>query len=417
MDWFSNEVCRHRSSGEGRVSLIFSSFKWKDSVLELKGAKEAFIYYRSSRLNLLTGFPETYPLEKFLNELEAFSIQSKVKFPRVYHFYYELGLILMGLGHTVDDQMPLAIVIEYGKKKIRSKPRSRLDSIPLKTLERPSWSEYKEAFHRIQEHLLDGNCYQVNLTYPFDFETDDVIDPRDINDFFFSRSGLGPYAHATFLGDEMILSNSPECLFHYANGRLFTMPIKGTAKAEENWKEQWRKMRADPKEAGELNMITDLLRNDLNRLEKPRARIIKERVPLKVPGLLHQHSVISVNIERTLSLKRTLECLFPGGSVTGAPKKRVMQIIQEVERYSRGIYCGSTLLCLDDLKVASINIRTAQFSVGDKLWRYGAGGGVTLLSKASSEYQEMESKVASFLTLLKAPGHYSEKNSNFIKLY
>lgn len=82
-----------------------------------------------------------------------------------------------------------------------------------------------------------------------------------------------------------------------------------------------------------------------------------------------------------------------------------MEIIQNVERYSRGIYCGSTLLCIGEKKIANINIRTASLSVGDRLWRYGAGGGITLLSKPTSEFQEMETKLASFLTLLKAPGY------------
>jgi anthranilate/para-aminobenzoate synthase component I len=132
---------------------------------------------------------------------------------------------------------------------------------------------------------------------------------------------------------------------------------------------------------------------------------VKRRAPLRVPGLLHQYSLIEVNLEKPLSLLKTLECIFPGGSVTGAPKKRVMEIIQETERYQRGIYCGSTLLCIDDKKVANINIRTASLSIGDKLWKYGAGGGITLLSKPTSEYQEMENKVSSFLTFLKVPGY------------
>lgn len=386
--------------------MIFSTFKWKnDSILELKKPKSAFIYYRSTRFNLITGFPETYPLDLFLKRLEKIQIQDKVRSPVVYHFYYELGLILMGLGHTVNDEAPLAIEIEYEQKRIKKKPTSKLERIPLKTLERPTWTEYKAAFGRIQEHLLDGNCYQVNLTYPFDFETEEHIDPRDINDFFFSRDELSAFAHSTFLGDEMILSNSPECLFHYKNHRMITVPIKGTRKAGKNWKQEWEKMKADSKEEGELNMITDLLRNDLNRLESPRAKVLKQRKPLKVPGLLHQCSILSVELDKPLSLLRTLESIFPGGSVTGAPKKRVMEIIQEVERYSRGIYCGSTLLCLDDRKIASINIRTASLSIGDRLWRYGAGGGITLLSRPSSEFQEMESKLKSFLTLLKAPGY------------
>lgn len=386
--------------------MIFSRFKWNESsFLELSKPKSAYIYYRTTRLNLLTGFPEVYRLDLFLKRLENIQMQQKMKTPTVFHFYYELGLIQMGLGHTVDENAPIAIEIEYESKKIKKTPKTKLKNLPLKSLERPSWSEYKAAFYRIQEHLLNGNCYQVNLTYPFDFETEEMIDPRDISDFFFAQKGLGAFAHLTYMGDEMILSNSPECLFQYNKNKIFTMPIKGTMKRSKNWREDWKKMKADSKEEGELNMITDLLRNDLNRLDQPRAKVLKQRTPLLVPGLLHQCSVLSVELTQNISLLKTMECLFPGGSVTGAPKKRVMEIIQEVERYSRGIYCGSTLLCLGEKKVASINIRTAQLSVGDRLWRYGAGGGITLLSKPTAEFQEMEDKVASFLTLLLAPGY------------
>lgn len=387
--------------------MIFSKFRWGlDSVLELSEARSAYIYYRKTRLNLITGYPETYTLEQFLKRLEILQIQDDFKNPTVFHFYYELGLIMMGLGHTVNDETPLAIEIQYEKKQIKKRPETKLKNIPLKTLERPTWTEYKEAFQYIQEQLLKGNCYQVNLTYPFDFETVDVIDPRDLCHFFFAQSNLSAYAHATFLGDEMILSNSPECLFEYHTDKLVTMPIKGTRVAGKNWQKEWKKMLLDPKEEGELNMITDLLRNDLNRLQyPPSANVIKERAPLLVPGLLHQCSIISTKINGPLSFLKTLESLFPGGSVTGAPKKRVMEIIQDVERYQRGIYCGSTLLCMGKRKSASINIRTATLSIGDKLWRYGAGGGITLLSKPTSEFQEMDSKVKSFLTLLKTPGY------------
>ena len=387
--------------------MIFSKFRWKNgSVLELSGARSAYIYYRKTRLNLISGYHETYPLEEFIKRLELLQIQDEFKNPTVFHFYYELGLLLMGLGHTVNEDSPIAIEIQYEKKSVKKRPQSKLKNIPLKTLERPTWTEYKEAFQYIQEELLKGNCYQVNLTYPFDFETIDMIDPRDLCHFFFAQPNLSAYAHATYLGDEMILSNSPECLFEYNQDVMSTMPIKGTRSIGKNWKKEWDKMLLDPKEEGELNMITDLLRNDLNRLQyPPSAKVLKQRAPLLVPGLLHQCSVLSTRISGPLSFRKTLESLFPGGSVTGAPKKRVMEIIQTVERYQRGIYCGSTLLCIGKRKSASINIRTASLSIGDKLWRYGAGGGITLLSKPTSEFQEMDSKVKSFLTLLKTPGY------------
>lgn len=386
--------------------MIFSKFRWKDnSVLELSGATRAYIYYRKTRFNLLSGFPETYPFEKFLEELDQISLQDKFKTPRVYHFYYEFGLVVEGLGHTVTDEMPLVIELEYQKKKIVSLPKSKLKSIPLKTLERPSWGEYKGAFEFIQEELLKGNAYQINLTYPYDFETEEVIDPRDISNYLFAQKNTAGFAHTTFLGDEMILSNSPECLFNFSKGILRTMPIKGTKPRGKDWKKSWDELLNDPKEEAELNMITDLLRNDLNRLEHPRARVKIARAPLLAPGLIHQFSLIEVKIGSKLSLLKTMTSLFPGGSITGAPKKRVMELLQNIERYSRGAYCGSTLLCIDERKVASINIRTASLSIMDRLWRYGAGGGITLLSRPVSEFQEMELKVSSFLKFLKAPGH------------
>jgi anthranilate/para-aminobenzoate synthase component I len=280
--------------------------------------------------------------------------------------------------------------------------------LPLKTLERPTWSEYKSAFHFIQEQLEAGNAYQVNVTYPFDFETEDPLDPRDILSFFFAQKGLGTFAHGTVIHDQMILSNSPECLFQLRQNEMFTMPIKGTMKRKDSLPEDWKELRASEKDEAELLMITDLLKNDLNRLDRPRAKVLRKRAPLEVPGLLHQYSLLSVKLENKISILHTLNCLFPGGSVTGAPKKRVMQIIQDVERARRGIYCGSTLLCYRDKKVASINIRTADINLTERLWRYGAGGGITLSSNPVHEYQEMEAKVASFLTLIKAPGYQSK---------
>lgn len=386
--------------------MISSRFRWNSSTqLELTRAKTAYIYYRHTRHNLLTGFPETYPVQKFLDTLDEKMLQDKVKGHHVYHFYYEFGLLLQGLSHSVADNAPLAIEIEYESAKKVAVKKSPLESLPLKSLERPNWSEYKEVFRYLQEQLNAGNCYQVNYTCPFEFETEEPIDPRDINSFFFSRDGLGAFAHSTTLHDQMILSNSPECLFQYKNGEIITMPIKGTMKRKNSFRADWEELKKSSKDEAELLMITDLLKNDLNRLDRPRAKVLRKRAPLEVPNLIHQYSLLRVKLEKKISLLHTLNCLFPGGSVTGAPKKRVMQIIQEVERGRRGVYCGSTLLCYGDKKMASINIRTAEIDLTERLWRYGAGGGITLSSNPVHEFQEMEAKVASFLTLIRAPGY------------
>jgi para-aminobenzoate synthetase component I len=388
--------------------VIFSRFKWDNStILELDRPSKAYIYFRHHRFNLLSGFPESYPIEAFRQQLQSIQLQQAVKRPVVFHFFYEYGLIEQGFSHLVQEDSPLAVEIEY-QKTTKVGPRvARLKGLELKSLERPSWSEYKEAFNKIQHELLQGNCYQVNLTYPYDFMTEELLDPRDIADYFFARPGIAPYAHATSFGEGMILSNTPECLFHYQHNKLMTMPIKGTKKRDGRAiGEIWQEMLADTKEEGELIMITDLLKNDLNRLTVPKAKVKKLRAPLILPDIVHQYSLITLKIEQTVSLARTMEMLFPGGSITGAPKKRVMGIIGEVERFQRGIYCGSTLLMMKDKKIASINIRTASINIEDRIWRYGAGGGITLLSKVVDEFKEMEAKVSSFLTLLQ------QKNAN-----
>jgi anthranilate/para-aminobenzoate synthase component I len=386
--------------------VIFSRFKWDaQTVLELDRPLKAYIYFRNERLNLLTGFPESYPISLFTKKLSDLKLKERVKHPLVFHFYYEYGLVEQGLDYLVDNSKPLVVELEYKNSKKTSARKPKLAELPLKTLERPSWSEYKVAFGKVQEELLNGNCYQVNLTFPFDFMSEELLDPRDISDFFFAQKNLGAYAHATYLGEEMILSNSPECLFQYRDHEIFTMPIKGTMRRDgKSVKQLWQQMLSDKKEEGELLMITDLLKNDLNRLETPTAKVIKLRAPLLVPGLLHQYSLIAVKLKEDISLAKTMKALFPGGSITGAPKKRVMEIIGDIERYQRGIYCGSTLLCLGNKKAASINIRTASINVEERIWRYGAGGGITLLSRPVDEFKEMEDKVSSFLKLLKISG-------------
>lgn len=387
--------------------MIFSRFRWNaHTILELEQPSEAFMYFRSRRLNLLTGFPETYSLEQFTKVLEGIELQGKTRRPTVFHFYYEYGLHQAGLGHLIPEDAPVAVMLVYEKARKRKPRLPRLDGLPLQTLERPTWSEYKQSFKRVQEELLAGNCYQVNLTFPYDFTTEEILDPRDICDYFFAQKNLGAYAHATYLGEELILSNSPECLFQYRKNEIFTMPIKGTISSK--GKEQaslWQEMLKDPKQEGELLMITDLLRNDLNRLQHPHAEVLKLRAPLRVPGLLHQYSLLRLRLQEKISLEKVMAALFPGGSITGAPKRRVMQIIGEVERFHRGIYCGSTVLCWQEKKVASINIRTVSVNLDHRIWRYGAGGGVTLLSNPVEEFQEMELKVASFLRLLKIRGY------------
>ena len=157
---------------------------------------------------------------------------------------------------------------------------------------------------------------------------------------------------------------------------------------------------ADKKEQAELFMITDLLRNDLSRIESPLARVVAKKKKLLVPGLVHQYSLLSVPLSINVSLGQVIKAMFPGGSVTGAPKLRVMKILYELERGARGYYTGSTVLLHHSMRAVSINIRSADVDFKKKIFTVGAGSGITLLSEVKKEYEEMLDKVRSFITLL-----------------
>ena len=200
-----------------------------------------------------------------------------------------------------------------------------------------------------------------------------------------------------------IFCASPECLFQIDFNRknswhwIETFPIKGTIKGE--GKNEWKMLKSSKKDQAELFMIADLMRNDLSRFSNLPSHVLSRKERLKAPGLTHQFSHLG-SYFREKNLWDLMESLFPGGSITGAPKKTVMHIIDKLESWNRGFYCGSTILWRAEHLASSINIRTACYNKRTQNLLYGAGGGLGLLSHLDSEYDEMMHKAQSFFTNL-----------------
>ena len=276
--------------------------------------------------------------------------------------------------------------------------------------EKISFDEYKKVFKRCYEYLLKGDCYQLNLTFPSLFSFDGDVEPEDLMEYLWKNAkNIGEYAHGTWLGplDTFYLSNTPECLFQAKkrekNFNLYSMPIKGSLKNEgpEDLNESWKKLKSSKKDEGELFMIADMLRNDLSSIERPIAKIVKKKSLLEVPGIIHQYSLLSVDLDYKVHLGQIIRGLFPGGSITGAPKKRVMDLLFSLEKeQARGFYCGSTIILHESLFASSINIRSAEVFFEKKLLKYSSGSGLTLLSNALEEYEELKLKEQSFMKLL-----------------
>jgi anthranilate/para-aminobenzoate synthase component I len=225
-------------------------------------------------------------------------------------------------------------------------------------------------------------------------------DPEELMSKIWNQGQTSAYAHASYLPalGGLLLSNSPECLFEVKDNVIRTMPIKGTIRNTE--KNAWERLRRSAKDQAELFMITDLLRNDLNLLKGDSARVVSKRNRLNVSGLIHQYSLIEKRLDLNVSLKQILGQMFPGGSITGAPKKRTMEIIRGLENRVRGHYTGSTIFLYNKNCTSSLNIRSAYIDYSEQTLSYSAGGGITLLSNPNQEYDEMLSKWESFKNLL-----------------
>ncbi len=258
---------------------------------------------------------------------------------------------------------------------------------------------YLEKVRRIQEALRDGECYQVNFSQKFSLEG--AWEPQGL---YLRLREVSPAAQMVFanLGDWQILSASPETLLYACGSRVFSYPIKGTRPRGRSVEEDLnfiQDLKNNPKDFSELLMIVDLLRNDLG---KSCNRIVVDSFPelLTLPQVHHHWAKLSAHRAQEVSIWQVLWDLFPGGSITGAPKLKAMEWIDRLEDHARGIYTGSLgYVTLGGEAHFNIAIRTAVLKQGRHL-EYFSGGGVVVDSKPEAEYQESLHKAAGFFRAL-----------------
>ncbi|MBT3585011.1 MAG: chorismate-binding protein [Halobacteriovoraceae bacterium] len=381
------------------LSNIFSLFNLGDNFIKLHSPRTAFAFYPGHKLNLLTEKKEPFSAAELLRHFDSIDLENDL---RVTHLTYELGSQFYNF--PLDPDCLLAIDIEYTEEEPYLIEPFYQEGY-VSSLESPSYDRYQRAFNKGYHELVEGNCYQFNLTFQTNLGLGGKWDAEQLAACLWEDpKRRSAYAHLTYLPiwNKTLLSNSPECLFQMQQSQkdiekwnLWAMPIKGTWPLEEQLTLQ--ELEEDHKNRGELDMITDLLRNDLNKIDIPCAKVIVRRDLLKVPGLLHQYSLVALKLSKKVSLSKIISAIFPGGSITGAPKKNVIKILRELENRERRFYCGSTLLTRGGRLAASINIRTAEVDLERFSLNYQSGGGITLLSQVDDEFDEMQAKSESFL--------------------
>ena len=259
---------------------------------------------------------------------------------------------------------------------------------------------YAEKFARVQAYLQSGDCYQVNLAQRFQatYQGDEWQAFTRLN-----ASNRAPFSAFVRLERGAILSLSPERFIHLANGTIQTRPIKGTLPRLADPaadRQQAEKLAASPKDRAENLMIVDLMRNDIGRVAVPGSVRVPELFVVEpFPAVHHLVSTITAQLPASRTACDLLRAAFPGGSITGAPKVRAMEIIDELEPHRRNAWCGSIgYVSLCGTMDTSITIRTLTACDGNLYC--SAGGGIVADSQVDAEYQETFDKVNRILQQL-----------------
>jgi para-aminobenzoate synthetase component 1 len=370
------------------------------------------------------------------------------------YFSYELGRYIEKLpGTTIDDlKMPLIrlsfydrliaydhiegtvclIVLEFPgdceqpqeklavlEQLLRESQKKRIPEPAAGDLERIDFSHircnmdkeyYLRTVEKIKRYIYDGEVYQINFSQRFGCE----YDAKPIS-LYHWQNHYNPSGYAAYIdgGDFHIVSASPEMFIIINDGLIRTKPIKGTRRrmvetprnnpqAKQTNRNNYNELFYSDKERAELNMIIDLERNDVAKICKPGTRrVIQPRTIESYPTVFHTVATVGGQLRDEITICDILKAMFPGGSITGAPKIRSMEIIDETEPTARGVYTGSIgFIGIDGSVCLNIAIRT--IIITNRKAFVQTGGGIVADSDPEAEWAETITKARALLAGIKS---------------
>lgn len=261
--------------------------------------------------------------------------------------------------------------------------------------------QYLKAINQVIRYIIEGDVYIANMTRRL--MVDSPVSPYEVF-LRLHKNNPAPFSSYLNYGDFQIVCSSPERFLKLTNGIAETRPIKGTRKRGETPEEDNRlrnELLHSDKDKSELLMIVDLERNDLNKVCEPGSVEVSELFAVEdYATVFHLTATIIGKLKDGMTSVDLLAAMFPGGSVTGAPKRRAMEIIDELEHSRRGLYTGIIgYLSFDNSSDFNIVIRTAIYKNGR--YELGTGGGITCESEPEDEFAETEQKAKALLEAMK----------------
>jgi para-aminobenzoate synthetase component 1 len=308
-------------------------------------------------------------------------------------------ILITGKSMQIQSYLPNRAV-ELCKIAITPMPETHLPDSFEEITCNLSLEQYKKIFQQAKEHILDGNTYQIKISMRYNTAT--PLPPLLAFEKL-AATNPAPESFAMVWDDFSLVSCSPETVIHKEGEKIVTKPIGGTIPRDDDLaeEEQIEKLLKDPKETAEHNMLIDLERNDLSNICQPGSvEIEKLREVEHYAHLHHLVSTISGTLLPNISTSEILKAMLPGGTITGCPKHRTMEIIDQLEPSFRGPYTGSygTFHDTGDLHLNLI-IRTLIQTESSA--HIQAGGGIVVDSTPEYEYNENRVKAQALLDLLR----------------
>jgi para-aminobenzoate synthetase component 1 len=410
----------------GRYSFVglnpFTTFKYEEQICTINGEKisgepfeelkkliNTYKVENNTELPYIAGAIGyfSYDLGRTIEELPIMALE-EVKIPDCYFYFYDNAIVvdnlekktyITGLGILKSSENSVGEI----RDRILKGNRVKYDELNKGDTEFTSnfgKDEYIDTVEKVRQYIRTGDIYITNLTQRFCCDT--TKDPYEV---YKNLRHINPAPFAAFMNieDFSIVSSSPERFLEIKNNIVETRPIKGTRPRGRNCEEDLKnklELINSEKDKSELLMIVDLERNDLSKVCKPFSVKVTELFKLEeYSTVFHLVSTVVGELRDEYTAVDCLKSCFPGGSITGAPKIRAMEVIEELEPTRRNIYTG----CIGYFGFdgnADFNIVIRTILMKDKKAYLGVGGGITWESLKEAEYQETLDKAKALMRVL-----------------
>lgn len=336
------------------------------------------------------------------NEMEKLSSSNPdgIGFPDLFFFEPEIVIRLTQTEMVIEAAD--ADTIFAAINETRASPVS--STIPVVVKNRISRDEYIDTIRQLKQHILRGDCYEINFCQEF-YAEDVVIDPLAVYKKL-SAVSPNPFSALYRMNDRWLICASPERFLKKKGNSILSQPIKGTSKRELNNEEKDNRNKEElfnsSKDRSENVMVVDLVRNDLAKICAEGTVKVDELYGIYSFPQVHQMiSTVSGELKKDISFAEIIKATFPMGSMTGAPKKRVMELIEKYEQTKRGIFSGAVgYIAPNGDFDFNVVIRSIMYNAATGYLSYQAGSGITFYSDPEMEWEECLMKAEAIRNVL-----------------